>query len=56
MTQTKTTCDICKKTETYGYNRPHSLHKTKKTIKPNIQKNNGKKVCTRCLRTITRTK
>lgn len=45
-------CFICQKGERVGYNRPHSLHKTKRVIRPNLQKWKGKLVCTRCLRTI----
>lgn len=45
-------CEVCGKTATSGNNKPHSLHKTKKTIKANLQKVNGKVVCTRCLRNI----
>lgn len=45
------TCEICGKKPTIGYNKPHSLHRTKKIIKPNIQKKSGQKICTRCLRT-----
>lgn len=45
-------CEICGKTAASGYNRPHSQHATKRTIKPNLQKVNGQLVCTRCLKTI----
>lgn len=45
------TCQICGKTISVAYNRPHSLHKTKRTVKANIQKIRGLMVCTRCLRT-----
>lgn len=45
-------CQICGKKPQVGYNRPHSLHRTKRLINPNIQKNKGKKICTRCLRTL----
>ncbi len=44
-------CSICEKTIASGYNKPHSLHRTKKIISPNIQKVKGLKACTRCLRT-----
>ena len=43
-------CASCDKGVTSGNNRPHSLHKTKKIIKPNLQKINGILVCTSCLR------
>lgn len=45
-------CAICGKTASSGYNRPHSLHRTKKTIKPNLQPRGNVLICTRCLRTI----
>ncbi len=44
-------CSICGKSETVGYNRPRSLHCTKRIIKPNLQKKDKQLVCTRCLRT-----
>lgn len=47
-------CEICKKSPRVGYNRPHSLHRTKRTIYPNIQKIQGKIICTRCLRTASK--
>jgi len=47
-------CMMCGKTATSAYNRPHSLHKTKRTVKPNLQLVNGMFVCTRCLRTLKR--
>lgn len=45
------TCEICAKKPVVGYNKPHSLHRTKRTVKPNVQKIQGKLICTRCLRT-----
>jgi len=47
-------CEICKKGPSQGYNKPNSQHKTKRTIRPNIQKIQGKKICTGCLRTISK--
>ena len=47
-------CSVCGKTTQTGYNRPHSLHRTKRLVKPNIQKIEGKKICTRCLRTFNK--
>jgi len=44
-------CDICGKGPVASVNRPHSLHKTKRVVRPNLQKYNGLIVCTRCLRT-----
>ena len=55
-------CEICGKSTQFGNNVPHSLHKTKRRWQPNIRKvtldENGRsrkvKVCTRCLRTMTK--
>lgn len=44
-------CQICGKKPESGFNKPHSLHRTKRVIKPNIQKNQGQTICTRCLKT-----
>lgn len=44
-------CSVCGKTNASGYNRPHSLKRTKRTVKPNLQKVDGKLVCARCIRT-----
>ena len=33
-----TKCEICGKGPQTGFNRPHSLHRTKRLFKPNIQK------------------
>lgn len=44
-------CFVCGKMPTVGNNKPNSLHKTKKTIRPNVQKIRGEIMCTRCLRT-----
>ncbi|MEX1052184.1 MAG: L28 family ribosomal protein [Patescibacteria group bacterium] len=45
-------CEICSKTTQSGYNRPKSLHKTKRLIQPNVQKWNGLLLCTRCRRSL----
>lgn len=45
-------CDLCGKTVSVGYNRPKSLHKTRKEIRPNLQKWAGLLICTRCRRTL----
>ena len=53
-------CDICGKTPSSGNNVSHSMVRTKRQWKPNIQKvtiyKDGKpqkiKVCSRCLRTL----
>lgn len=47
-------CEICGKAPMSGFNKPHSLHKTKRVVKPNIQKLGGLYVCTRCQKTITK--
>lgn len=47
-------CKICGKKQEQGYNRPHSQHRTKRTIYPNVQKINGKNICMTCLRTSQR--
>ncbi len=44
-------CEICGKTTTSSYNRPNSLHHTKRKIYPNLQKKNNKLICTKCLKT-----
>jgi large subunit ribosomal protein L28 len=56
-------CEICGKTPQFGHNVSHSMRHTKRQFKVNIQKTtiveNGKlrkiKVCTRCLRTLSKT-
>lgn len=45
-------CEICKKSETVGFNKPHSLHRTKRVIRPNLQKYMGSLICTRCLKSM----
>jgi ribosomal protein L28 len=47
-------CMLCEKTPHSGFNVPKSMHKTKRMIKPNIQKVAGIKLCTRCMRTLKR--
>lgn len=55
-------CDICGKTPSFGHNVSHSNVRTKRTWKANIQKvtvfYDGQlqkmKVCTRCLRTLSK--
>lgn len=44
------TCEICGKGTTSAYNRPNSLHRTKRKIHPNLQKKNNKLICTNCLK------
>ena len=45
-------CLLCGKGPAAGNRVPKSQHKTKRLIQPNIQKVNGIRMCTRCLRTI----
>jgi len=47
-------CTICQKHPVVGFNRPNSQHRTKRLVKPNIQKIEGKKICTGCLRTVNK--
>ncbi|AKM81915.1 TPA: 50S ribosomal protein L28 [Candidatus Berkelbacteria bacterium] len=47
-------CYLCGKTVTTGNNVPHSQHKTRRFIRPNIQKTRGMIICTKCLRTINK--
>jgi large subunit ribosomal protein L28 len=52
-------CEICGKKPLTGHNVSHSMHRTKRQWKPNIQKvtivKDGRlrkvKICSRCLRT-----
>jgi len=53
-------CDICGKSPTFGNNVSHSMVRTRRQWRPNIQKvlvyENGvpkhMRLCTRCLRTV----
>lgn len=45
-------CMLCSKGAVSGQNKPHSQHRTKRLIKPNIQSFGGLPVCTACLRTL----
>ncbi len=55
-------CEVCGKGPATGHNVSHAHNRTKRVFAPNIQKKrvfiNGKfqrvKICTRCLRTLTR--
>jgi large subunit ribosomal protein L28 len=57
-------CEICGKSPMSGNNVPRSFHKTKRRWRPNVQKmtlvENGRPrkayICTRCLRTMNKTK
>lgn len=53
-------CDVCGKTPQFGHNVSHSMRRTKRQFRPNIQRvkvmENGRLVskymCTRCIRDI----
>lgn len=45
-------CYLCGKGDTMSLNRPNSLHKTKRVVKPNLQKKNGLTFCQNCFRTL----
>ena len=55
-------CELCGKSPSFGHNVSHSMVRTRRVWKPNIQKvtiyKDGKprhvKVCTRCLRTLSK--
>jgi large subunit ribosomal protein L28 len=57
-------CEICGKGRQFGHSRPFSMKATNRDWKPNIQKVtvmvDGRprkmRVCTRCLRTMSKTK
>ncbi|MEK7548536.1 MAG: L28 family ribosomal protein [Patescibacteria group bacterium] len=50
-----TSCEICGKGPVIGFNRPKSLHKTKRIVRPNIQRWNKLDICSRCRRTLVKT-
>ncbi|NCN24983.1 50S ribosomal protein L28 [Candidatus Berkelbacteria bacterium] len=51
-------CKICFKGDSVSFNRPKSLHRTKRVVRPNLQKytalgaTTSQLVCTRCARTL----
>ena len=45
-------CSICQKKQQSSYNRPNSLHRTKRKVYPNLQKKNGALVCAKCMRSL----
>lgn len=49
-------CYLCGKGDTMSLNRPHSLHKTKRVVKPNLQKKWGLTFCQNCFRTLKKNK
>lgn len=60
LTMSTTKCATCQKGDTIGYNKPKSLHRTKKVVKPNLQKYTDPQtkqkfiLCTRCIRTLSK--
>lgn len=49
-------CELCGKKPVSSSTKPHSLKKTKRTLKPNLQKIAGIRVCTGCIRTLKKQK
>lgn len=49
-------CEVCGKGDRVAFNRPHSLHKTKRRVSPNLQKYLGLLICQKCRRTLKRAK
>ncbi len=47
-------CVICGKTPQSSSTRPHSLHKTKRLVRPNLGKWQGLNVCARCRKSIAK--
>lgn len=45
-------CIACGKGPAASYNRPKSLHKTKRVVYPNLVKFGDAKICTRCLKSL----
>ncbi len=45
-------CVVCGKGPTASFNRPKSLHKTKRVVYPNLVTFGEGKICTRCLRSL----
>ena len=45
-------CTICEKTTRFGNRLSRSLQRSRRKMKPNLQKVGGLVVCTRCLRTL----
>lgn len=54
MIYTKDICRGCGRNAQVAYNRPHSLHRTKRLVRLNLQKVHGVRMCTRCQRTVTK--
>lgn len=50
----KDLCAICYKRPVVSLNRPHSLQKTKRLVRPNLGKWQGLWICARCRKAITK--
>ncbi len=44
----------CAKRPQMAYHKPHSLHRTKRIVLPNLQKFKQQYWCSRCIRTATK--
>lgn len=52
QTKNSPRCSVCNKGTTMAYNRPHSLHRTKRIVLPNLQPDQKYGlICTGCKRT-----
>lgn len=51
---TKDLCMICGKTPQMSLNRPHSQHKTKRVVRPNIGKWEGLSICAKCRKALSK--
>ena len=49
-------CYLCGKRDQTALNRPHSLKRTTKVVKPNLQKHWGFEFCQNCFRTLRKNK
>lgn len=47
-------CQFCGKVPVSSLNRPHSLHRTKRTVKPNLQPYQNGMICANCLKSVRR--
>ncbi|MBI3495048.1 50S ribosomal protein L28 [Candidatus Berkelbacteria bacterium] len=47
-------CELCGKVAATGFHKPNSQHRTKRTFAPNLTKQAGTILCTRCWRSLKR--
>ncbi len=47
-------CMVCGKMPEMAFNRPHSQHKTKRVVRPNIGMWQGLQVCAQCRKTLAK--